>query len=267
MELDGAPVSPADLSVLALVNYGHFTTMRVAGGRVRGLAHHLERLRRDSRTLFGAELDPERVRFLARRMITGPAGVDGGGAVAVRVTAFDSRPGLDRPPAPAAPRLLVTVRPAPAGPLPPLALRSVRYVRELPEVKHTGLWAAVHHRRAAQAAGFDDALFVAEDGRVVEGSTWNLAVVRGETVIWPDAPCLPGVTMRLLGDALDRLGIAHRTGRVELTELNGETAVFTTNATAGLRPVAAVDGVPLARADELVAALRREYDAIAGEPL
>ncbi|MEV0730501.1 hypothetical protein [Polymorphospora sp. NPDC050346] len=37
MELDGVSVTVDDLSVLALVNYGHFTSMRIEGNRVRGL--------------------------------------------------------------------------------------------------------------------------------------------------------------------------------------------------------------------------------------
>ena len=48
-ELNGAPITPEELQTLALINYGHFTSMRIEGGRVRGLSHHLERLARDCR--------------------------------------------------------------------------------------------------------------------------------------------------------------------------------------------------------------------------
>ncbi|MEK8144253.1 aminotransferase class IV [Streptomyces sp. M10(2022)] len=66
-ELNGEPVEPSQLQTLALTNYGHFTSMRVDEGRVRGLSLHLERLRRDCRSLFGVDLDLQRVRELARR--------------------------------------------------------------------------------------------------------------------------------------------------------------------------------------------------------
>lgn len=66
-ELNGRPVGADELQALALTNYGHFTSMRVEDGRVRGLALHLERLARDCRAVFGAELDTGRVRELARR--------------------------------------------------------------------------------------------------------------------------------------------------------------------------------------------------------
>ncbi len=82
-ELNGEPVEPAQLQNLALTNYGHFTSMRVDDGRVRGLSLHMARLQRDCRTLFGTDLDPERVRELARR--AAPAT----GSTTVRVTVFD----------------------------------------------------------------------------------------------------------------------------------------------------------------------------------
>lgn len=43
MELDGRSVMADELARLALYNYGHFTTMRVDAGRVRGLSLHLRR--------------------------------------------------------------------------------------------------------------------------------------------------------------------------------------------------------------------------------
>jgi branched-subunit amino acid aminotransferase/4-amino-4-deoxychorismate lyase len=61
-ELNGRPVERAQLQALALTNYGHFTTMRVEDGGVRGLSLHLDRLRTDCRALFDAEIDADRVR-------------------------------------------------------------------------------------------------------------------------------------------------------------------------------------------------------------
>ena len=69
--MDGVPVTADDLAALALVGYGHFTSMRLAGGRVRGLDLHLDRLVRDCETVFGARLDAGRVRELARRVASG----------------------------------------------------------------------------------------------------------------------------------------------------------------------------------------------------
>src|SRR6266545_4504347 len=83
MELDGRPVDPAELATLALYNYGHFTSMRVDAGRVRGLTLHLDRLVRDSKIVYDADLDADRVRQLVRRAVQSAQS-----PVIVRVTVF-----------------------------------------------------------------------------------------------------------------------------------------------------------------------------------
>jgi hypothetical protein len=62
MELNGAPASIDQVRVLALTNYGHFTSMLVQDFRVRGLSLHMERLTRDCRQLFDVDLDTDAVR-------------------------------------------------------------------------------------------------------------------------------------------------------------------------------------------------------------
>ncbi|WP_411103385.1 aminotransferase class IV family protein [Streptomyces sp. cmx-4-9] len=255
-ELNGVPVEPAQWQSLALTNYGHFTTMRVDDGRVRGLALHLDRLRRDCGTLFGVDLDPRRVRELARRAV--PAS----GAVVVRVTVFDPECDLGHPAAARQPQVLVTSRPAGALPLPPLRVRPVACVREVPEVKSVGLFAGLHHRRQAQLAGFDDALFVDREQAVSEGATWNVGFFDGHRVLWPEADCLAGVTMELLKGVHD-----HDTRRVPLAELSQLQAAFATNAAIGVRTISAVGGTGLPGAPDIVAALHRQYTAIPGDLL
>nr|BBD17755.1 aminotranferase [Streptomyces sp.] len=258
MELDGQPVDPQALGALALTDYGHFTTMRVEEGRVRGLALHMERLVRDCRVVFGAEVDPERVRALARRAVEG---VDG--ACVVRVTVFDPALDIGHMADPAHPRVLVTRRPAPALPLPPLRVRSVRHERELPAVKHTGLFGILHARRVAQRDGFDDALFVGADGLVSEGGTWNVAFIDREgTVVWPKAEVLPGVTMALL-----RAGHAHTVAPVGPEEVAGMRAAFATNAAIGVRAIAAVDDVRFPAGHPGFEAVRAAYLAEPGDAL
>jgi len=130
--------------------------MRVEDQRIRGLTLHLERLMRDCHRIFDADLYPDRVRHLVRRTLA-----DTAGSVVVRVTVFDPDLELGRPGVDAQPQLLVTTRPAARAPLPPLRLQSAPYCRELPEVKHVGLFGALRCRRVAQRNGFDDALYVA----------------------------------------------------------------------------------------------------------
>ncbi len=247
-ELNGEPVEPAQLQNLALTNYGHFTSMRVDDGRVRGLSLHMERLQRDCRTLFGTDLDPERVRELAR--CAAPAT----GSTAVRVTVFDPSLDLGHPNKADDPHILVTSRPAGALPLPPLKVRSTTYVRDVPSVKSVGLFAALHHRRQAQLHGFDDALFIDQEGVISEGGTWNIGFFDGSRVIWPNADCLVGVTMDLLKATHD-----HETRSLRLDDLTNMRAAFATNAAIGVRAVSAIDGVELPASHAIIDTLRKEY--------
>ncbi|WP_326553167.1 aminotransferase class IV [Micromonospora sp. NBC_01813] len=264
MWLDGRPVTPAELAALALYDFGHFTTMTVERGLVRGLRLHLDRLVDDCRTVFGVDLDPDRVLAVVRVAVgSAPAAP----TTTVRVTIFDPSLTVAGPvDVPPRPRVLVTTRPAGAGPTTPLRLRSCAYQRDLPAVKHTGLFGAVRQRRLAQAAGFDDALFVTADGHVLEGPTWNVGFVVDGEVRWPAGPCLPGVTMRLVSAAAEAVGLRCRSAPVSLSELTGGHGAFVTNASVGVRAVAAIDGTPLADAP-LVRRLGELYAAGHGDPL
>lgn len=255
-ELDGRPVTVDELQALALTNYGSFTSLRVHDGRVRGLALHLERLTRDSRILFGVDLDQEHIRSLVRRVAPRV------GAATIRVTVFDPETDLGHPSRADNPRILVTQRSAGVLPLPPLSVQSTAYRREVPHVKSVGLFASLHHRRTAQLHGFDDALFVDEDGVISEGVTWNIGFYDGNRIIWPTAAALPGITMLLLQDAYQHTDIP-----VTLSDLSAMQAAFATNAAIGVRAIARIDNTKLAADHPVLDILRKEYMDIPGERL
>jgi branched-subunit amino acid aminotransferase/4-amino-4-deoxychorismate lyase len=262
MELDGAPPTTRELAVLAFANYGHFTSMRVDEGRVRGLTRHLERLVRDCRAVFGADLDSGRVRELVRRVVASSPS-----PVLARVTIFAPDLELASPGRQYAPRILVTTRPAPDALLAPLRVRSAHYQRDLAAVKHTGLFATVHHRRAAQRAGADDALFVDDGGRVLEGATWNVGFVVDASIVWPQADCLPGITAELLAQALPGIGVPSTTAPVRLKELASARAAFATNSSVGVRPIQSIDSTTFPGDEALIHRLQSAYRAIEPEAI
>lgn len=256
-ELNGRPVTPDALLTLALANYGHFTSMRVDNQRVRGLGLHMERLVRDCRAVMGAELDPERVLGYVRQ-----AAGDLTGSFVVRVTIFDPAVTLGRPDKADNPHILVTVRPAADLPMPPLRVKSVRYERDVPTVKHAGLFGALYARRTAILDGADDALFIGPEDHVSEGGTWNVGFIGEDDVVWPKADVLPGVTMALLQQSGH-----HLTAPVTLAEAQGMQAAFATNTTIGVRALSSIDDVPMATEHPLLTQLRDSYLAIPGERL
>lgn len=255
-ELNGRPINLDELQTLALTNYGHFTSLRVDEGRVRGLSLHLDRLARDCLALFGADLDTERVRELIRRMA--PAH----GATTIRVTVFDPTTDLGHPDHATDPQILVTHRSAATLPLPPLRVQSSLYVRDAPEVKSLGLFGLLRHRRAAQLNGFDDALFVDGGELISEGGTWNIGFFDGDQVIWPDADCLVGVTMQLLQKAHE-----HQSAPVSLVDLASMEAAFATNAAIGVRAITRIDDTELPGDHPIIDTLRKEYMDVAGDSI
>lgn len=260
--LDGKPVSANDLLSLALTNVGHFTSMRVdADSSIRGLALHMERLVRDSKIVWGADLDTERVRDYVRQGLEGQSG-----PCVVRVTIYDPKVEMGHPADANEPHIMVSLRGAGALPPEPLRTMNVTYERDLPEVKHVGLFGALHARRTAQLAGFGDALFVGRDNLVSEGGTWNVGFIDGNgTVVWPQAPVLPGVTMALLQQ--HATGVEHRTSPVTLDQAKRMAAAFATNTSIGVRSLSAIDDKELPTEHPVLSALRETYLSIPGETL
>ena len=228
-QLNGRPVTLDELQTLALTNYGSFTSLRVEDGHVRGLALHLDRLVRDSRILFGADLDAPYVRELIRR--AAPAN----GSTTIRVTVFDPATDLGHPDRATDPQILVTPRPAGALPLPALTVQST-----------TATYATCRASRASVSsapcttAGPPSSTATTtrssstQEGVITEGGTWNVGFFDGDRVIWPDAAALPGVTMLLLQGAHE-----HRARPVRCT----------TSATCGRRsrPTRRSESAPSAR--------------------
>ncbi len=253
------PADLDELTALALTNYGHFTSMRVDDQRVRGLSLHLQRLMRDCRQVFDADLDPDRIRYLLRHALVGASR-----SVVVRVTVFDPTLELAHLGAEAEPQLLVTTRPIAHTPLPALRLQSTIYRRDMPDVKHVGLFGSLRHRRIAQRNGFDDVLFIDAEDAISEAATSNIGFIDGDRIVWPQADCLTGVTMRLISDSCDR----HVTAApVTLGQLTDVDAVFATNAAVGIRSITAIDGIQWPNEHPAVDVLREQYAAQPAELL
>jgi branched-subunit amino acid aminotransferase/4-amino-4-deoxychorismate lyase len=257
--LNEGPTAAEHLLPLALTSYGHFTSMRVdADHRIRGLSLHMERLVRDSRIVFGADVNTGRVRDLVGKALDGQEG-----PCVVRVTHFDPTVEMGHPEDATNPQILVTVRAAGELPPPPLTAMSMQYERDLPEVKHCGLFGALHARRTARLKGFDDALFYSPDNRVSEGGTWNVGFIdENGTIIWPEGPVLPGVTAALLQGRTE-----YKVAPIDLEEAKAMPVAFATNTSIGVRALSAIDDTPMSIEHPVLSTLRETYLSIPGEEL
>ena len=238
VELNGAPATAEDLRHFVQTNYGHFTVMRVESGGVRGLDLHLDRIEAATRELFAASISRERVRECLRHAIAGRTA-----PLSLRVNVFSCRFDRDRPAAAAEPDVLVMVAPAPRTPTSPLRVKSFRFTRTLAHVKHVGTFPLFHYRRLAQQSGFDDAVFVDDGGCIEEGSVWNIGFFDGSGIVWPDAPQLTGVSMRLLQAGLENGGVSTSARRIRLGDIGRFRSAFFTNSSMAVRLVSQIDDV------------------------
>jgi branched-subunit amino acid aminotransferase/4-amino-4-deoxychorismate lyase len=211
---------------------GHFTTMQVRGGAVQGLDLHLARLRDATLEMYAIALDERDLRERMRRALDADSA---DGACTLRVVVrrrVGGAAGLD---------LGFEIEPPREPGRGPLRLQSRVGLRTCPGLKHLAVGPQLEARRAAQAAGFDDALLVDESGGIAEGTFWNVALWDGHAMAWPDAPGLDGVTQRLLRAALARTGVPQRRGRLSLDALPGMRAAFALNSR-GVQAIGSIDG-------------------------
>jgi len=223
IEIDGLPATTETLAHPAVSTIGHFTAMQVRDHRVRGIDLHLTRLRTTSREMFDSDLDDDLVLSYIRHALS-----DDIADASLRVYVFQPQDALS---------VMVTVNPPGEAPTTPQRLRTVPYTRPFPHLKHLGGFAQAHYTKLVRRDGYDDALLVTPDGLVTEGATTNIGFFDGDTVVWPDAPILHGITMQLVSAALAE---PPRLAEVRLADLSSYDAAFLTNAR-GIVPVGSID--------------------------
>ena len=256
LTINGELAQTDDLRAPVATNYGHFTSMRVCAGCARGLELHLQRLDASTRFLFGHPLDGETVRGWLRDTIAGDES-----ELSVRVNVFSRAYNRERPAGAAKPDVLIAVSEALSTSKRPLRVKSFAYERDVPQVKHVGTFALFHHRRLAQQAGFDDALFIDRNADVSEGSVWNVAFFDGRRIVWPNARQLEGVSKQLLKRGFAESGIGSIDASVPLSHIGDFQAAFFTNSAQPVRFIESIDAVAFASEDRLAALLAACYDS------
>lgn len=251
-EINGETADAAALAFLAQVNYGHFTSMQVRNGGARGLDLHLDRLAEATLRLFGRPLDRGQVRVWLRQAVDG-------GSASVRITVFSRQLERARLEQAVDVDVLVATTPPREPECSPLRVRSAVHARMLPDIKHVGTFDLLHHGREARLAGCDDVVFASATGSISEGSIWNIGFWDGAAVILPDAPCLRGITARLLEAGLASVGIACRRRDVRLGAFDGLAAAFAMNSGNPCRPIANIDAHAFTVDSALFARLRAAY--------
>lgn len=116
------------------------------------------------------------------------------------------------------------------------------------DVKSTGLLAQVLAKRAAQAAGAQEAWMV-QDGLVTEGASSSAFIVtqQGELVTRPlSNAILPGITRATMMGVARKHGLRVVERAFSVAEAKAAREAFLTSAGTLLSPIVAIDGTPVA---------------------
>lgn len=253
--IDGEPAAEADLIHQLLHPYGAFTSFRVENGAVRGLDLHLSRLEASARDLFGEPVDARHLRTLIRQALSGR------GDAWLRVSLFSRDVWMRRADVVGAPSVMVGVFDPPPHLAGDLSLQSQIHEREASHLKHVATFGLMRARRQARAGGWDDALFVDPQGRISEGSVWNIGFLRGDHVVWPQAPMLEGVAQALIRRHLTRVGMTDERRPVHRDDLGAFDGAFICNSATPAAGVRAIDGVNWAVDPDRIAQLQAAWAA------
>jgi 4-amino-4-deoxychorismate lyase len=252
------PVLHADDEAL-LRGRAAFETLRVYGGRPFRVEEHLERMRGSAERL---QIPfPDGFEELAELAL----GAAGQPEAVLRLYLTPGREGADVPVSLA----LVSSLPADleerrARGISLVSLLGVRAEAPwlLGGVKSTSYAVNMAAESEARSRGADDAVFVRDDGVVLEGPVTNVWWRRGSSLFTPalGLGILAGVTRAVLVEAAPEAGYEVAEGVFPLSELLESDEVFTSSSVREVMPVVAVDGRSFERgpaAPALQASLRR----------
>ena len=248
-----AKLSPFDHGFL--YGYGLFETMRAYRGHIFRLDSHLTRLRcsAESIGLTHSILTTEEGKqsLKAACMATLEANELKDARIRLTVSAGEG----DMMPDPgtcSSPTVLVSARSL--VPLPPEKYETgfkaaVSFLRRnsqspLSRLKSTCYMENVLARTTARAAGYDEAIFLNEQGYLAEGSTTNVFVVSRGELITPsfESGVLPGITRDAVLEIARAANIQTLERQVELKELIEAEEAFLTNSILEIMPLVSVEG-------------------------
>lgn len=259
--MDGAIVAPEQATISIFDRgflYGDsiYEVMRTSGGRLVDLAGHLERLERSAEFL-SLPLPP--VPDITRAVLdTLDAAANPESYVRIIVTRGGGEIGLDIALADR-PTLIVIVKPLALLPDEAyergVALRIVQVQRVAkqavdPSVKSGNYLNNIMALREARAIGAHEALMCDRMGRVAEGSSSNVFVVRAGEIITPaqEVGLLRGITRGRVIDLARTDGIPVREADLYPEDVRTADEVFITSSIRSVLPVRQVDDIMLAPA-------------------
>ncbi|NPA58466.1 MAG: aminotransferase class IV [Aquificae bacterium] len=155
-------------------------------------------------------------------------------------TVLVSEGNLDYPLLPYGSGLMVVAKPFRPFPKEKISLTlspfRVHSSNPLLRIKTTNFAEKVVARRYAKEKGYDDALFLNENGEITETTSANIFWAKGRFLYTPSVDCglLPGITREVVIEEAKKEGFTVVEGRFYLEELKNADIIFITNSLNGI---------------------------------
>lgn len=112
--------------------------------------------------------------------------------------------------------------------------------RSFPSVKSTNYITGIIAMKKAQKIGFDDALYLDQEGKLLEGTTSNVFFFKDEKIITADSGIYKGVTREIILElAKEKFPIELR--KLHLSEIEDCDEAFLTSSTKEIMPLVQID--------------------------
>jgi branched-chain amino acid aminotransferase len=251
-----AKLSPFDHGFL--YGYGLFETVRAYNGHIFRLDSHLTRLRCSAESIslthstLTTEEGKQSLKFACMETLEANKLKDARLRLTVSAGEGDMTPDLGTC---SNPTVLITARnliPSPpekygAGFKAALSFLRRNSQSPLSRLKSTCYMENIFARMIARAAGYDEAIFLNEQGYLAEGSTSNIFLVSNRKLVTPslESGVLPGITREAVLEIARASNIKNQERQVELKELIEAEEAFVTNSILELMPLTWFDGKPI----------------------
>jgi branched-chain amino acid aminotransferase group I len=251
-----ARLSPFDHGFL--YGYGLFETMRAYDGHIFRLDSHITRLRCSAEsigltdTVLTTQEGKQTLKAACLATLEANELKDARIRLTVSAGEGDMTPDSGTHPEPT---IVITARTF--APLPPEKHETgfkaaVSFLRRnsqspLSRLKSTSYMESILARATAKAAGYDEAIFLNEQGYLAEGSTTNVFLVSNGELITPcfESGVLPGITRDAVLEIARTSSIKATERWVELNELVAAQEAFFTNSMLELMPMVSIEGRPI----------------------
>jgi branched-chain amino acid aminotransferase len=124
-------------------------------------------------------------------------------------------------------------------------LMTARFERPIPHAKSLNYFFAVVAQKQALKKKFDEVLYLDERKNILEGTTFNIALVKDNAIITPHNGVLEGVTIEYVLRLAKKLGFKTKRQKLRYSQLKTADEVFIASTNREIIPVVKVDQITI----------------------